>query len=479
MPRRSVILSSRANVGFADGIRAIERELSLSEEFPTEVLDAAEQAAASPKLPDLDRTDIAFVTLDPPGSKDLDQALHIERRGDGYRLCYAIADVAAFVEPGGAIDLETHRRGQTLYAPDHRIPLHPAVLSEGAASLLPDQVRPALLWTIDLDSRGEGVKVDVVRARVRSRAQLDYAGAQASLDAGTADDVLSLLKEVGELRLAREHERGGISLPLPDQEVVVTDAGWSLEYRKRLPIEDWNAQISLLTGMQAAELMLYGEEGIVRTLPPASEKALLTLRHTAVALHFGWDPVVEYPDFVRMIDPNTPTGAAMLTECTSLFRGAAYVAFDGGVPERVEHAALATEYAHVTAPLRRLCDRYAGEIALSLCAGTEMPDWVRAKLRELPKEMERSDRVARKFERAVLDLVEAGILTGRVGQTFDGVVTDVDDRDPANGVVVVQEPAIEARVLAPASSLPLGEAVRVTLTRADVSARTVIFELAE
>ena len=86
---------------------------------------------------------------------DLDQALHIERRGRGYRVHYAIADVAAFVPADGPVDLEAHRRGETLYGADHRTPLHPTVLSEGAASLLPEQVRPAVLWTIDLDATGE------------------------------------------------------------------------------------------------------------------------------------------------------------------------------------------------------------------------------------------------------------------------------------------------------------------------------------
>ncbi len=479
MPRLSVRLASRDNAGFVDGIHSIEEELAISPDFPVDVLAAANDAAANSKLPQLDRTDIPFVTLDPPGSKDLDQALHIERReGGGFRVRYAIADVAAFVEPGGPVDLEAHRRGQTLYAPDHRIALHPPVLSEGAASLLPDQVRPALLWSIELDSRGEGTKVDVERARVKSRAQLDYPGVQAQLDAGTADEVMVLLEEVGRLRQARERERGGISLPLPEQEVVVTDSGWALEYREKLPVEDWNAQISLLTGMQAAELMLYGEEGIVRTLPPASDSALAKLRRTAVALSLDWSEALDYPDFVRTIDPNTPAGAAMLVACTTLFRGAGYVAFDGGVPEHVEHGALASEYAHVTAPLRRLCDRYAGEVAVSLCAGTDIPDWVRAKLRELPAEMAESNRRARTFDRAVLDLVEAGLLSGHVGQTFEGVVTDVDDRDPANGVVVIQDPAVEAKVVAPASSLPLGHRVRVTLTKADVTTRKVVFELA-
>ena len=117
---------------------------------------AAEAAAsASAALPDLpDRRDVELLTIDPPGSRDLDQALHLERRGAGFRVHYAIADVASFVTPGGALDAEAHARGQTIYLPGEKVPLHPPVLSEGAASLLPGQDRPAFLWTLDLDGDG-------------------------------------------------------------------------------------------------------------------------------------------------------------------------------------------------------------------------------------------------------------------------------------------------------------------------------------
>ena len=478
MPRRSVNVQGNNGDAFSAAVRAIAEKLHLPGEFPPDVLAEAERAAADPVLPDLDRTDIELVTIDPTGSRDLDQALHIERLGSGFRVHYAIADVAAFVAPGGAIDVEAHRRGQTLYAPDHRIPLHPPVLSEGAASLLPAQLRPALLWTIDLDARGEQVKVDVARARVRSRAQLDYTGAQQQLDQGSAGPVLLLLKEVGQLRLARERERGGVSLPLPEQEVVVGEQGWSLSYRQMLPVEEWNAQISLLTGMGAAEIMLYGEVGIVRTLPAAPNAALSKLRRTAAALGLDWQPEVDYPDFVRSIDPSTPRGAAMLNSCTSLLRGAGYVAFDGGVPEHIEHAAIASEYAHVTAPLRRLVDRYAGEVAVSLCADVQVPTWVRTALRDLPKEMETSDRAAHQFDGAVFDFVEAGILADRVGETFTGVVIEVDEKTPGKGSIVLQDPAVEARITAgEGRSLPLGQEVQARLAEADRDAPRVRFEL--
>src|SRR5690349_12755879 len=178
-----------------EGIARIQQEQEVAPEFPPEVEAAAAAAAAAPRLPDLDRTGIPFVTIDPESAMDLDQALHIERSGDGYVVHYAIADVAAFVTAGDPVDVEANRRGETLYGADSKIPLHPTVLSEGAASLLPDEVRPALLWTIRVDAEGAFTDVHVERAVVRSTAQLSYDEAQAAVDAGSAAQSLLLLRE--------------------------------------------------------------------------------------------------------------------------------------------------------------------------------------------------------------------------------------------------------------------------------------------
>lgn len=151
--------------------------------------------------------------------------MHLARRpGGGYRVHYAIADVAAFVTPGGALDAEAHRRVTTLYFPDGNVPLHPAVLSEGAASLLPDRDAPALLWRFDLDADGRVETTEVRRALVRSRAKLDYAGVQRAIDSGTAEETVALLKDVGVRREALETERGGISSPCPTRRSSNTTA---------------------------------------------------------------------------------------------------------------------------------------------------------------------------------------------------------------------------------------------------------------
>ena len=459
------------------GIARIRREMDLPAGFPPEVEAAAVQAAANPRLPAEDRSDIPFVSIDPPGAMDLDQALHVARDGDGFVVHYAIADVAAFVSPGDPVDLEANRRGETLYGANDKVPLHPPALSEDAASLLPDRLRPALLWTIRLDRTGEGTEVDVHRAMVRSRQRLDYEGVQRAIDAGTANPMFEVLREIGELRIEREVRRGGISLPLPDQEIRGGDHDWRLEFRARCAIEDWNEQISLLTGMAAAHLMLEHGVGLLRTLPEPPSRAIGRLRRSARALGIEWPGSRSYPDFIRSLDPANPRHVAMLVSCTSVLRGAGYAAFEGDPPPQPMHSALASTYTHVTAPLRRLVDRYTGELCVAICAGEPVPQWVLDALPGLPRTMAVSSQRAGRYERAVIDLAEALVLAPRVGDTFEASIVDVDDRDANRGVAMLHALAIEAPVRAEGDGeLPLGEVVRVQLERADPEQRAILFK---
>ncbi len=474
MPNRRVSVSPPDSAAIAASLAELRENLDVSLQFPEAVLADAERAVRSPRLPDADETAIPFVTIDPPGSMDLDQALHLERDGGGYRVRYAIADVAAFVEPGGPMDVEAHRRGQTLYAPDEDARLYPPALSEGAGSLLPGETRPALVWTMQLDAGGEGVDVDVRRALVRSREKLDYAGVQRSLEDDSASEPLRLLREVGLLRQERERRRGGIDLRIPEQEVTAGPNGYTLAFRALLPVEGWNAQISLMTGQAAAELMLKARIGLLRTLPEADPRAVERLRRTAKALGIDWSPELSYAALIRTLDPAQPRHAAFLVESTVLLRGSGYAAFDGAPPSRPAHAGVGAPYAHATAPLRRLVDRYVGEACIALGAGEDVPGWVRNALPRLPEEMETSNRRAQQYEAGVISTVEAAVLEHRVGETFDAVVVELDERD-GGGTVQLTEPAVTAHCQ---GELPLGERVRVRLVLADVAKRQVRFELA-
>ena len=474
---RRLRINAPDDAALVQGLADIRGKMRLPDAFPPEVEAAARDTAANVKLPDLDRTDIPLVTIDPPGSMDLDQAMYIERNGDGWRVYYAIADVAAFVTPGGVIDLEANRRGETLYGIGHTLPLHPTVLSEGAASLLPDQLRPALLWTIDLDASGASTGAKVERARVKSRQQCDYDSVQAAIDAGAADPMWALLKQVGELRRQRAQKLGAISLPLPEQEAMQIDGQWTLAYRARHPVEDWNEQISLLTGMAAAGIMVKGKVGILRTLPQPDPESIAHLRQTAANLELPWPPERAYPAFIDALDPTDPAQVAMLVACTRVLRGAGYTSFHGAPPAQPMQSALAAEYTHATAPLRRLVDRYSGEICVALCAGQTPPDWALEKLDGLPDTMRMADHTAGEFEHATIDLLEAVVLSTHVGDSFPAIVTNLEDGNARAGTVMIHHPAIETRIDAD-GDLPLGQQVTVKLLEADPATRKIRFQLA-
>ncbi|SCF46303.1 RNB domain-containing ribonuclease [Micromonospora mirobrigensis] len=459
---------------------ALRRELKLPEQFPPAAQREADEAAAAPLPPAADRTDVELVTLDPASSRDLDQAMHLSRRGDGYRVRYAIADVASHVRPGGALEEETWRRGQTVYLPDGNVPLHPHTLSEGAASLLPGEERAAVLWTIDLDHDGGTVAVELERARVRSRAKLDYLGVQADAEAGRLPEPIALLPEIGALLTARGLRRGAMNLPLPEQDVEPDGDGWRLVLRGPVPMEDHNAQISLLTGMAAADIMLAGRIGLLRTMPPPKPEAVQRLRTAAAPLGVDWPADVGVGELLARLDASEPRAAAFIDQAAELMRGAGYTAFDGELPQQPEHGGVAAAYAHVTAPLRRLADRYATEVCLALHAGREVPDWARTALPKLPEVMAVTDRTASAATRGAIELAEAVLLEHRVGETFDAAVLDVDappsgeakpGREPG-GTVALDEPPVRARCT---GDLPLGERVRVRLVTADPVQRKVLF----
>ncbi len=472
MPKRAFRLATDSPE-IAAAFAELRRQLKVSVQFPAEALTEAEAAARNPRLPDADETAIPFVTLDPASSMDLDQAFHVERRGDGYRVRYAIADVAAFVAAGGPMDVEAHDRGETLYAPDENARLYPPAISEGAASLLPEQTRPAVVWTMDVDETGEGVDVHVRHALVRSRAKLDYVTSQQELDGGTADEQLRLLREVGLLRQQREVRRGGVSLAIPEQVITEEDGHYGLQFRAPLPVEGWNAQISLMTGMAAADLMLKGGLGLLRTVPLADPARVTRLRLTAKALNVEWPEDMPYPTFVRSLSPFIARQAALLLEAATLLRGSSYTWFEDVPPEQPTHSALASTYAHTTAPLRRLVDRYVGEACIALSEGREVPDWVRDELPVLPEVMAKSGARAGQYEAGIVSILEAALLQDRVGETFAAIVIELHEKR-GGATVAIREPSVIARCRG--EDLPLGGRIQVRLDEVDVMQRLVRFE---
>lgn len=483
MSQRPRLCCSDSDTTLQTGFVQVREQLDVPTGFPNEVVAQAQAAAErGPQLPPgaggteiRDATDLDFVAIDPPGSRDLDQAYHAERRGDGYRVHYAIADVGAFVTPGSALDDEALARGVTLYSPDMRSSLHPEVLNEDAASLLADQRRQVAMWTLDLDEAGRMENAHLERAEVINRRAMTYREAQTEIDQGTASEPVALLAEIGRLREDLERERGAVSLQLPSQEIVRRDGVWSLEYDETLPVEGWNAQISLMTGMAAAELMVDAGVGLLRTMPPPNEETVARIRRTALALDIDWPADVSYADRVRELAPVDAAHSALLSSAARGLRGAGYAAFENGrLPELPEHSAIASVYAHVTAPLRRVCDRFTNEVLLAICADREPPEWAVEKLAALPGIMGRARQRDRALERSMVDFAEAVWMSERVGEVFHAAVIG-HGRD--SSTVMVQEPAVIASVQG--ERLELGERVQVRLDAADPSRRQLRFSAVE
>lgn len=455
-----------------EGVRA-EFDLPPAAEtdrFPPDVLAEAATIASADRPDVEDATAIPFVTIDPPGARDLDQAMFLERAGDGFTVHYAIADLGAAIPPGGAVDTEARRRGQTIYLPDGRVPLHPPTLSEDALSLLADQVRGAALWTVDVAADGALSNVSVRRALVKSVAQLDYEGVQQSFDAGSPHPSIEPLADLGRLRQKVRVDRGALELALPEQEVERDGDDWKVVMRVRTEVDGWNAEVSLLTGMAAAQLMLEAQVGLLRTLPPADERAERDFLRTARALQIPVPDGATPAHVLLALDPDLPASVALMTEATRLLRGAGYEAFDGSVPAQVDHAGVGAPYAHVTAPLRRLADRFGTEVCLAICEKRAVPDWVREALPSLPEIMRTSDQRASKADRTCIDQAEVWALAGRVGESFEAVVVHADRE---GGDVMLREPPAVARCQG--AGLREGAQVSVRLTRVDEVRREVEF----
>jgi exoribonuclease R len=254
-------------------------------------------------------------------------------------------------------------------------------------------------------------------------------------------------------------------------------------------VEDWNAQISLMTGMAAAQLMLDGKVGILRTMPAPDERSLAHFKLQTEALGKPWDGEVGYGEYLRTLDPTEPRQLAIMHSAGMLFRGAAYTAFDGSVPDDAIQSAIGAAYAHTTAPLRRLVDRFVLVICEALCNGGSVPDWARDALPSLPDIMAGSDQLASRMERMALDTVEAALLVNHIGQEFDAIVISGSkpQKDNSNGgngngrngnggsgIIQVAEPAVTARC---AGDLRSGTKVRVRLVSSDIATREVHFEL--
>lgn len=439
-----------------NGLVDIRTQFRIPETFPQPVLAAAAAAARCAPTAHVDRTALPFVTLDPAASTDLDQAFMIERSGGDLLLHYAIADVAWFVNDGDLIDAEAWARGETTYLPDGKAGLYPPILAEGAASLLPDGDRPAVIFTTRVAPDGAVTLAGAERAVVRSRAKLAY-GSVTSADLPDGFDELARRIE------AAEDRRGAARVDPPEQEVDEDAAGhFTLRFRPLLPAETGNAALSLASNLAVADALLKAGAGLFRVMAGPDAYA------TARAFDLTWPAEASLEQFERTLDPARPRDAAFMLAVRRAGAGASYVPYRAGVVPW--HAAMAATYVHATAPLRRLADRYVVQAALAVANGQAVPAAGADAFERLPAVMGKAGARAAQIERAVVDLAEAAMLAGREGEDFAAVVTDLAE---SGARIQLCELPVVARTQA--HSVAPGMPIRVRLDRADPVRREVSF----
>jgi ribonuclease R len=342
---------------------SIIRKYHLPTEFPREVVDQLKGIPETIDARQLDeREDLRskfIVTIDPDDARDFDDAIHVEKVGNGWRLGVHIADVAAYVEPDSPLDREARRRGNSVYLPDRVIPMLPERLSNGVCSLHPGVDRLTHSVFIDFDKRGVPKSARFVPSVIRSAHRLTYKEAYTILTAFPTDQLgerLHLAWELAALLRRKRFEHGALDLDFPEVKVWVDKDGRPVKL-ERVENDESHQLIE--------EFMLVANEAVAREL---KKRAIPTIYR----IHENPDPekLAEYREFVLGFDYRVGdlTHRAELQRLLASFRGkpeeqALKVALLKSLKrarysaQPLGHYGLAkTNYLHFTSPIRRYAD---------------------------------------------------------------------------------------------------------------------------
>jgi ribonuclease R len=344
-------------------VLSIVRKYHLPTEFPRNVLDEAERIPKTIDVRQIEgREDLRgefIITIDPDDARDFDDAIHVEKIGSGWRLGVHIADVAAYVEAGSALDREARRRGNSVYLPDRVIPMLPERLSNGVCSLNPGVDRLTHSVFIHFDKRGVTKSARFAYSVIRSAHRLTYKQAYAILKSPPRDRLgerLHLAWELAAILRRKRFEHGALDLDFPEVKVWVDKDGRP----KKLERVENDESHQLIE-----EFMLAANEAVAREL---KKRAIPTIYR----VHENPDPekLAEYREFVLGFSYKVGdlTHRAELQRLLSSIRGkpeeqALKVALLKSLkraryaPQPLGHYGLAkANYLHFTSPIRRYAD---------------------------------------------------------------------------------------------------------------------------
>ena len=410
--------------------------------FPEETMAEAERAVDLPLSEDKreDLRDVPIVAIDPADARDHDDAIWAEPDGNGgYKAIVAIADVSYYVRPGGALDREARKRGNSVYFPDRVVPMLPEVLSADVCSLVEEQDRAAMACHMTISPEGKITDWRFTRAIVRLAVNIAYEDAQKAIDDGSADKPLQDLWGAWKLLYKARQARDPLDLDLPERQVRLNDEGVieEIAVRERLDAHRVVEDFMIAANVAAAKALEAKKAPVVYRVheQPSREKLSAFKEYLeSQGRSFALGQVITPGLFNRMLkDVSDPAEKALIMEAVLRSQTQAYYG-----PANAGHFGLSLgSYAHFTSPIRRyadllvhrsLVDAYKLEqpkTKLDLPEATGLSDRDRTALGNITDAISQTERRAMEAERDTVDRYVAAWLSGRVGETFDTRITGV------------------------------------------------------
>ncbi|WP_170774889.1 ribonuclease R [Ruegeria lacuscaerulensis] len=434
----------------------------IPDDFPDKVIAEADKAKPVGLKGREDLRDMPLLTIDPSDARDHDDACYAHADDDpknpgGHVIWVAIADVAAYVQPGTALDREARKRGNSSYFPDRVVPMLPDRLSGDLCSLHEGVPRACIAVRMQIDAEGNKIGHRFVRGLMRSAASLHYAEVQEAIDGTPNDRTGPLLETVlkplyaayAALKSARA-VRQPLELDLPERKIVLSDTGevTSVAFRDRLDAHKLIEEFMILANVAAAETLIAKRRPLLFRVheEPAPEK-LESLRETAQAagLNLAKGQVLQTRHLNALLNAAAGTEDAELINLTTL-RSMAQAYYN---PENFGHFGLALRnYAHFTSPIRRYADLIVHRALISAHGWDKdgLTEDEIARLDETATHISDTERRSMMAERDTTDRYLAAYLSERVGNEFTGRISGIArfgafvkmDETGADGLVPVR-----------------------------------------
>ncbi|WP_103095876.1 ribonuclease R family protein [Novosphingobium guangzhouense] len=410
--------------------------------FTEENIAEAETAAKLPLSPDHreDLRHLPIVAIDPSDARDHDDAIWAQPDGQGgFDALVAIADVSFYVRPGGQIDREARRRGNSVYFPDRVVPMLPEVLSADVCSLRSGEDRAAMACHLKIDAEGKITDWRFTRAIVRIDEVIAYEEAQSRIDEGRAQEHLTNLWAAWKALATARANRDPLELELPERRVKLDEKGRITEIaiRERLDAHRVVEDFMIAANVAAAKALEAKVAPVVYRIheTPSREKLMALKDYLATfGKKLAMGQVITPSLFNRMLkDVTDETEKALIMEAVLRSQTQAYYG-----PANAGHFGLAlASYAHFTSPIRRyadllvhraLVDAYGLEQSkpqADIPALSGLSDRDREDLGRVSDAISQAERRAMEAERETIDRYVAAWLASRVGEVFDTRITGV------------------------------------------------------